>query len=242
MNLKFFILALCIQSAIYSQSNVYNGLNIIFNDGKFNFTKTQKDFIFNSINAAEKDIRTLLPNLPKDITISIKIIDRNFDTNGGVNGRAERNSPAEVAIEISNVYPGGVNKAMKTAIIPVIYHEFHHLSRGWTIKDNKYNTEIYTAAVNEGLAIVFSEIHTEVFLPWNKYSNETENWVEEILSLSKNSNYNKWMFQHPDGRIGVGYKAGNFIIRKAMNNSDKNILELSKLSPKKILKLAGYKL
>ena len=209
---------------------------------KISFTEAQKKLISNSIKESEINIRKLLPLLPKNITVFVQITNKEFKGSGGVSGRADRYAPAEVFVELSRVYPGGVDEAIKAGLIPVIYHEFHHLFRHWTIKDNKYSTEIYIAAVNEGLAVVFSEIYTDVFLPWNEYSKDTEQWVNEIIALPKNSNYQNWMFQHPDGRIGIGYKTGNFIIRKALNKSDKNILELSKLSPKRILKLAGYKL
>lgn len=238
----FFITFLSISTTIYSQPDINAGLDIRFNQGVEGFTQTQKDIILNEVNNAEINIRKLLPDLPKEITVFFEITNKNFKSNGGINGRADRYSPAEVFIEVSNVYPGGINEAINTALVPIIYHEFHHLTRGWAIKDNKYDLQIYVAAINEGLAIVFSENYTNTYFPWNKYPNEIEQWVDEIISLPKNSNYSAWMFQHPDGRIGVGYKAGNFIIRKAMDNSGKSILELSKLSPRKLLKLAGYKL
>lgn len=243
-----FILFLCFETgthaqvSINAQTGVDTSLNVVFNEGDENFTEDEKEMIIDSLTAAETRIRTLLPKLPAEITVSFTLTDRKFDLNGGVNGRAERNSPAEVVVEVSSTYAGGVGKAIETALVSVIYHEFHHLSRGWAIQDNKYSTEIYVAAVNEGLAVAFSEVFTGVFLPWNNYSNVDEEWVEEILSLPEDTNYNHWMFQHPDGRIGIGYKTGNFIVRKAMSNSGKNILELSQLSPKKILKLAGYKI
>jgi hypothetical protein len=240
-NISILILILFIQNTINAQSNINTGLIFKFNDDKGNLTKVEEEFIINSITESEKKIRTLLPSLPKDITVSIQITDKVFNENGGVIGRAERNFPAEVVIEVSNAYQGGVSETIRTGLISVIYHEFHHLARGWAIQDNKHDTEIYIATVNEGLAVVFSEIYTGVFLPWNKYPDTAEQWVKEIISLPKNSDYRSWMFQHPDGRIGIGYKAGNFIIRKAMANSNKDILELSKLSHRKILKLAGYK-
>ena len=243
----FFALMFCFPARSNAQvgitaRDIGSGLNIVFDSGEENFTRDQKEIIIDTLTAAERKIRRLLPKLPKDITVTFSLTDEKFDLNGGINGRAERNSPAEVAIEVSQTYPGGVSEVLKTTLTSVIYHEFHHLSRGWAIKDNKYSTEIYVAAVNEGLAVVFSEIYAGVFLPWNAYSDEADSWVKEILALPENSNYREWMYLHPDGRIGIGYKAGNFIVRKAMDNSGKNILELSELSPKKILKLAGYKL
>jgi hypothetical protein len=239
-SISLLALFLCIQHTIFGQSNINTGLSFKFIDIKENFTKVEKELIVKSITQSEKKIRLLLPSLPKDILVSIHFTNKDFKKNGGVNGRAERNFPAEVVIEVSNAYQGGVSEAIKTGLIPVIYHEFHHLARGWAIQDNKHDIEIYIAAVNEGLAIVFSEIYTGVFLPWNKYPNNVDQWVKEIISLPKKSNYRSWMFQHPDGRMGIGYKVGNFIIREAMAKSNKDILKLSKLSHKKILKLAGY--
>jgi hypothetical protein len=48
------------------------------------------------------------------------------------------------------------------------------------------------------------------------------------------------MGEHPDGRTYIGYRTGNFLIRRAMNNSGKSILELSHFMPNEIIKLAGY--
>ncbi|WP_242094123.1 DUF2268 domain-containing putative Zn-dependent protease [Aestuariivivens sediminicola] len=239
--LYLLVLLLCMPYTFYARPRAKTGLRILFNEDKAHFTPDEKERITEFITASERKIRRLLPDLPEDITVSIELTDNDFKDNGGVIGRAERNRPAKVVIEVSSAYQGGVGQAIKTGLIPVIYHEFHHLARGWAIQDNKYDTDIHIAAVNEGLAVVFSEIYTGVVLPWNTYPNNVSLWVEEIIALPENSNYRSWMFQHPDGRIGIGYKAGNFIVREAMANSNKDILELSKLSHRKILKLAGYK-
>ena len=47
-------------------------------------------------------------------------------------------------------------------------------------------------------------------------------------------------FQHPDGRLAVGYRTGNYLIRKAMAKSGKDVLELSKHTPDEIYKMAGF--
>ncbi|MEO2051304.1 MAG: hypothetical protein ABGX00_06035 [Allomuricauda sp.] len=65
-------------------------------------------------------------------------------------------------------------------------------------------------------------------------------WMLEILDLPVTANYQHWMFEHPDGRMSIGYRTGNYLIRKAMDKSGKDILELSKETPSNILMLAGY--
>jgi uncharacterized protein YjaZ len=215
------------------------GLIITFDEKTLQFSETEKQLINKIIGQSEKRVRALLPTLTKDITVNVIIIDRKIDLVGGVAGRAD--APGEVLIEISNVFPGGVSGAARTGLAASIFHEFHHLSRGWTIRGNKFGQGISIAAVNEGLAVVFSEVYTNQIFGGNAYPKDVSKWVEEIMVLPKNADYGEWMFLHPDGREAIGYKSGNYIIRQAITNSRKNVLQLSKLSPDEILRLAGVK-
>ena len=238
--LVLMIFASCYISTLNAQSITQIGLNILFEDTKYNFSEDDKQLIGSIIVQSEKKIRILLPSLPKEITVTISITDSNHDKIGGVNGQTDSNSPAEVTIEISNVFPGGIRAASKKALAALVYHEFHHLSRGWAIKDNKFGPGMSIAMINEGLAVVFSEIHTGVKLDAYKYPEEVNSWVEQIMKLPLNAKWSEWMYKHPDGRAQVGYRAGSFLIRQVIKKSGKNILELSELSPAEILKLVGY--
>lgn len=215
---------------------------ISFTEESEKFTSEQKELIHKLVLESEKEIRTLLPTLPDSIQVSLEIVDWDLDVVGGVTGRTETNSPPVVFIQISENFPGGVTMATKTALKHTIFHEFHHLSRGWAIQDNKFGPGISIAAINEGLAVVFSEEYTDESMEADTPPEATiaEEWVKEIRALPINANYQDWMFQHPDGRLAVGYRTGNYIIRKAMAKSGKDVLELSKLSPDEIYRLAGY--
>ncbi|MCB1025211.1 MAG: hypothetical protein KDB79_12520 [Acidobacteria bacterium] len=214
------------------------GLVIVFDEKDHQFSGAEKQLIENIIVSSEKKVRALLPSLPENIKVTLIAIDRNIDIVGGVSGRAD--APGEVIIEISKVFPGGITAASKTGLSTTVFHEFHHLSRGWTINGNKFEQGISIAVINEGLAVVFAEIYTGVKQEGNSYTNEAAKWATEILSLPKDANYAEWMFEHPDGRTAIGYRTGNYIIHQAIANSGKTILELSKLSPDEIWKLAGY--
>lgn len=226
---------------INAQSSSITGLNIVFEESSFKFTEPEKDLITKTIVLSEKEIRILLPELPKNIKIFLEIMDRDLYAVGGSTGRAQKHEPdGEVYVYISNLYPNGIEGAVKASLAYTIHHEFHHLVRGWTMIGNKFGQGIDIAMVNEGLAVVFAENSTKQIFEGNSFPKEAVNWVDEILALPKNANYNDWMNQHPDGRMGVGYRSGNFVIRKAMKDSGKNILEMSKLDPQEILELAGY--
>lgn len=216
-------------------------VNVVFQDDSIGFTEPQKDFIREVIINSETEVRSLIPMLPDSIEVIVENVDWNLDIVGGVTGRTETNSPPLVMIQISNNYQEGIIDSVHSGLQATIFHEFHHLSRGWAIQDNKFSYGIPNAMVNEGLAVAFTEIHTGTVYETNAYSDEADSWVKEILDLPLDVSYSDWvMGEHPDGRTYIGYRTGNFLVRKAIAESGKNILELSKLMPNEIIKLAGY--
>jgi len=222
------------------KSSIAN-VNVVFQEDSLKFTESQKVFIREVISNSEEEVRKLLPKLPDSIKVIVEAVDWDLDIVNGVTGRAETNSPPLVLVQISHHYKGGVIDSVYQGIKSTIFHEFHHLSRGWAIQDNKFSYGIPNAMVNEGLAVAFTEIYTENINEVESYTDEADNWVKEILALPLDASYSEWMMgEHPDGRTYIGYRTGNFLARKAMIKSGKTILELSELMPNEIIKLAGY--
>jgi len=241
-SLVLIIIVLCIISC---NSNVKKSpiasVDVVFQEDALKFTESQKVFIREVISNCEVEVRNLLPNLPDSIKVIVENVDWNLDIVSGVTGRTETNHPPLVLVQISNNYQGGVIDSVYQGIKSTIFHEFHHLSRGWAIQDNKFSYGIPNAMVNEGLAVAFTEIYTGNINEVNAYTDESDNWVKEILALPLDASYSDWvMGEHPDGRTYIGYRTGNYLVRQAMNNSGKSILELSELMPNEIIKLAGY--
>ena len=206
-------------------------------NGESSFTAEDRILIEKIIREAENDVRTLLPSLPDKIEVNVVIIDRDIDIVGGVTGRAS--APGKVQIELSSVYPGGILAAARNTLTSSVFHEFHHLYRGWTIRENRYGPGIATAAVNEGLADVFAETYTGIY--FEKASGYPENvgeWLAEIVLLPPDADYGTWMFEHPDGRTSIGYRVGRHIVHQAMRNSGNDVLALGEHSPDEILNLA----
>ncbi|MDY8137290.1 DUF2268 domain-containing putative Zn-dependent protease [Aquimarina sp. 2201CG5-10] len=241
-NLILILPVLCVISCNSdSKNDESTKVNIVFQEASAKFTEPQKDFIHKVITNSGKEVRKLLPKLPDGIKVIVENVDWDLDAVGGVTGRTETNAPPVVFIQISNKYQNGIIDSVRLGIKSTIFHEFHHLSRGWAIKDNTFSPGIPNAMVNEGLAVAFTEIYTGNVHEGNAYTDVTDTWVKEILLLPIDASYADWvMGEHPDGRTYIGYRTGNFLIRKAMTNSGKNILELSNLTPKEIIKLAGY--
>lgn len=217
-------------------------LNIEFKEEGHNFTEFEKELVIDILTDSEKEIRALLPKLPAGIKVIVEIVDWDIDVVGGVTGRAESNTPPVIMIQVSNKFPGGLVSAIHAGLRSTVYHEFHHLSLGWAIQDNKYIPEIPIATIIEGLAEVFAEEYTKVVYLENQIPEnvKVDDWISEILALPVDADYQTWMFQHPDGRTSIGYRTGNYLIKQAMSNSGKTILELSTLSPAELIELAGY--
>ena len=214
-------------------------LNIMFADSEQrNFDEKEQVAIHQILINSDNKVRELLPSLTQDISVNIKMVDRDLNAVGGVTGRAD--TPNMVIIEISNSFPGGITNAIDTALASTVFHEFHHLVRGWTMQENKFGPGIPIAAVNEGLATVFSEKYAGKVSNWTDYPANVEQWVLEILELPSNAPYSHWMMDVlPDGRSNIGYRTGRFIIHQALANSGKSVIELTDISPHEILELSG---
>ena len=216
-------------------------VNVAFNEASLQFTGAQKEFVREVVVQAESDVRNLLPELPDSIQVEVEYVDWDLDVVDGVTGRTETNSPPLVLVQIGKNYREGVIDSIHSGLRATLFHEFHHLVRGWAIQDNTFSYGIPNAMVNEGLAVVFAEIHTGKVSEVNAYTEAADGWVKEILALPLDASYADWvMGEHPDGRTYIGYRTGNYLVRKAMALSGKNIIELSGLMPEEIIRLAGY--
>ena len=216
-------------------------LDIQFIDSdKYDVTTDERRQITDIINRSEQRVRTLLPTLPKNICVKVIFVDEDFNHWGmpmGLNGRAE--APGLVIFDISTRYPGGINAAINKNLSLLVFHEFHHLARGWTINDNKFGQGIPIAAVNEGLAVVFSEQYADGTFENLANPDNGEQWLNEILALPIDANYGQWMNQHADGRFSIGYRTGKFAVNQAIANSGIGILDLSTYTPTEILDMGN---
>ncbi|NER13608.1 hypothetical protein GWK08_09180 [Leptobacterium flavescens] len=237
-------LAACMGSASDKAKNAVeeektSSLTINFDDESQGFSEKEKELISARAGKVEQELRELLSELPQKVELHFVKVDRDLRVVGGISGRAE--NPERIVIEISAIYPNGTIAAINKSLAGTLYHEFHHLNRGWTIEGNKFGPGIAIAVINEGLACIFSEEYTGDINEADIYPENVNEWALEILELSVNANYGHWMFDHPDGRQAIGYKTGRYIIHQALKNTGKSILELSEYSPDKIWELAKVK-
>ncbi|WP_417690258.1 DUF885 family protein [Pseudidiomarina sp.] len=172
------------------------------------------------------DVEALFAPFEQTITVAVEFVDDNLDEVGGVTGVAM--TPEQIDISIARQFQAGLDKAIAEGLLATLYHEFHHLVRGWTVEQNEFLPSIPNAAVNEGLAVVFAEQMSGVRESWLDYPDHVAQWLDEILELPLRSDYQQWMMgTHPDGRKYVGYRVGKYVIESALKHSELSINELT---------------
>jgi uncharacterized protein YjaZ len=92
--------------------------------------------------------------------------------------------------------------------------------------------------VAEGLATAFERDAAGRRPPWGRYPLEVERWVEELRALPVTAHYPTWMFQHPDGRRWIGYRAGTYIADRAIIASGRSAADLVATSTADVLNAA----
>lgn len=222
-----------------TKTKTTGSVTTVFNMESYQFSDAEIEVIHSIIVFTEQRVRQLMPTLDKTIEARINTSDRDLDIVGGVFGRAE--APGVLSFYLGTKTRGGVVGSATTALTSAALHEMHHLARGWTMTENKFGNPagIPVATVNEGLASVFADTYSnEYFDKAYGYPDNVSEWLPEVMALPIDANYGHWVGGfHPDGRFAIGYRLGRWVVHQAMDKSGKSVLELSEMTPQKILDL-----
>lgn len=202
----------------------------------------EQDTIEAIADAAEQEVRSVLPELRKDLTLEVRIGPWVPET--GVAGSAT--GPRTIWMMVDPTRDEGVTGLVQRHLRTLIFHESHHLVRVWT--DSGRSTMSHVASgrlidrvISEGMATVFARDFANGETPWSEYPEEIEEWVQEVLSLPDDADQERWMFEHPDGREYVGYRAGAYIVERAVERSGRSAAELALVSTDEVIRLAGFR-
>lgn len=217
------------------QADEIRNLNVSYQDSEeHTFSASEKAAIEAILSDTCKQVKSVYPDLADEVSVSVRTLARDLTMVGHVTGMAT--APGQVVIMISSLHPESLEAAARDGLAGTFAHELHHLRRGWTIEGNHYGPGIQIATINEGLAVIFAESITGASKPGNMQPDEPTSldWAREIRALPVDADYGTWMFQHPDGRMGVGYRTGRFLVQRAMENSGLDIVALSERTPDEI--------
>jgi hypothetical protein len=209
-------------------------------DDHSRFSDAARGLIREVSEAAEPDIRALLPGLPEEIELASQTGDSVIPELGG-DGTAW--NPHRVNWTVDPSRPGGIEAIAATLLRPLLFHEIHHLARGWVIFPRLPRERFIDSVVHEGLATAFARDFSGAHEPLNKlfaeYPTDVEEWVRELLDLPLSAPYDDWMELHPDGRRYIGYRAGTYISDRAIAASGRSAADLVLTPVRDILNLAG---
>jgi hypothetical protein len=187
----------------------------------------------------EPEVRALLPTLPATIELAAETGRFVIPETGEIGLAA---TPVRVNWTVDPSRPGGVAAVARTQLRCTLFHECHHLARGWVFRGGAPRTSFMDGVVSEGLATAFERDAGGRIPPWGQYAQEASAWVAELLRLPLTASYEQWMFQHPDGRRWIGYRAGTYIADRAIGASGSSAAELVLVETAEILRMAGLRL
>lgn len=203
------------------------------------------DYAFSSLDrskiqaiaeAALLDIRPLLDGEPARIELIVQagtaVIPETGDGGAAL-------APGRIGWTVDPKRPGGPVAVASARLRATLFHEVHHLARGWTIEGGTPDRRLIDAAVAEGLATAFERDAADANPPWGAYPEEARLWSEQLIELPANASYGEWMFQHRDGRRWIGYRAGTYLADRAIAVSGRSAAELASTPTDEILELSG---
>lgn len=202
------------------------------------FTSDEKATITGIATAVVAEVQKILPQIPASIILSVSANTSVIPETGEL-GMAPEPGRVNWVVDSSNT--DNIETIAIKHLRSTLFHELHHLARGYVVRGGRPRTSFMDVVVSEGLATAFQRDFADAKPPWAEYPEDVSSWVDELteLPLSAFASYSEWMFIHPDGRRWIGYRAGTFIVDQAIAASGMSSAEMVQMSTHEILKLAG---
>jgi uncharacterized protein YjaZ len=193
------------------------------------FTSDERRAIEQIAEGASRDVRKVLPALPKHWKLVVTT-GKNVIPETGENGTTVQ--PAEV---VWTVDPDrDVSSVIRSELRPTLFHELHHLVRGGTVPTRS----LLDAVVSEGLATAFERDFAKAHPPWGDAPPEVLAWTHEILAQPEDTPWDHWLVRHPDGRRWVGMRVGTFVVDRVAKATGRSAADLVTTPTNEIVLLA----
>ncbi len=205
-------------------------------DDKRFFPVDARKVIAEICEVTDVEVRKLLPMLADEVELAAQTGTRVIPETGET---ATAISSSRIRWVVDPSLHGGLVSIAKARLRCALFHELHHLARGWVRDGSVPRPTLMDAVVSEGLATAFERDVTGRQPPWGEYSADVTTWIGELLRVPHNASYRSWMFRHPDGRRWIGYRAGVYIADQAQKKAGLSAVELVNASTYEVLRLAG---
>lgn len=184
--------------------------------------------------AAEHDIRALLPSLEVDLYLLVnqtrQVIPETGDGGFTIGPHCIR----------WDVDPArGVEQVARASLRRTLFHECHHAVRLQRRPQDAELIDWPSIAIFEGLASVFEDAAGGPRATWRHYDPDViGSWVDELFDHPVGEDWMHWKFDHPDGRRNVAYKVGMWLVDQAVARSGRSAVDLVWDTPETVLHLA----
>ena len=201
------------------------------------FSDDEQAAISRIARAVVVEVREVLPQVPPSVTLVVSAGSAVIEETGELGMAPE---PGRVSWTVDPSRSEGVIAIASKHLRSTLFHELHHLARGYTVRGGAPRTSFMDAVVGEGMATAFERDFAGAKPPWGEYPEGVSAWVEELLLLPMSAfgSYAKWMLEHPDGRRWIGYRAGTYIVDQAMSGSGLSSADLVLTPTAEVLRLA----
>ena len=217
------LLGLCacfVLSTLYVPSCYRNETEVLFYryDG-YTFSSSEQRVITEIAEAAVRDARVLLPDLPVRVIIRVhpgkKVIDE-------LGSSSDHSLPNIIYWTVDPSRPGGATGVARTHLRATLFYHLHSLTR----LARHPNVALMDHVVGMGMAAVFERDEGGRTYPWTQYPDDVAAWLAELLRLPPDANLDDWMHRHPDGRRWIGLRAGTYLVERAMKASRQSAAQL----------------
>ena len=198
----------------------------------YTFSRAEQHTIETIATRAALDAKRLLPGLPDHLIVRVNPGKKVMPETGQT---AEVSPPNVVYWMVDPNLYGGVIAIAKRQLRSTLLHEFHHLVRDGS---RTSSGSLMERVIDEGLATAFERDFGDAPTPWGTYPPDVLDWVKELRALPANASTTVWMSQHPDGRRWIGFKAGTYLVDRAMRATGQSASQLVSVSTDKILEMA----
>ena len=212
-------------------------MTTFLNTKEYIFTQAERDCIQAIFEAAEQEVREWLPQLATKIKLMVEVgttvIPETGETGRTLSGKQQ------VTWTVDPFRAEGVMAIANAHLRPTLIHELNHVVRTQgKSKAELWQRQLLDYVVSEGLATAFAREVCGRLPRWGEYPDNVHNWVGELLALPPDTSHQEWMFKHPDGRRWIGYKAGTYLVDRAIAASELPFSVLTEMPTSEIIKLA----
>lgn len=201
----------------------------------YSFSRLERRAIEGIARATLVEVRGVLPALPREIVVRVHAAS---DVNDAIGASAAVLGANVVYWAVDPRHVRGIVPIATEHLRPMLYHELHHLARRIGTEEMPRRSYM-DGVIHEGMATVFARDFGGARYPWSEYPNDVNEWVAELMALPDTAPRDDWMVRHPDGRRWIGYRAGAYLVDRAIRASGLSAAELVSVPPDDVMHLAS---